>query len=44
MQRGRTRQRLFARRIEQALFEQAFFQLLEGELQRAEADRLDVLT
>ncbi len=36
------RQRLFARRIEEPFFEQAFFQLLERQLQRAEPDRLDI--
>ena len=35
--------RLLARGIEQALGFQALLQLLEGELQRAETDRLDVL-
>ncbi len=37
------RKRLFARGIEEALGVQALFQLIEGQLQRAEADRLNVL-
>ena len=36
------RQRLFARFVEEALFLQLLFKLLEGELERAESDRLDV--
>ncbi len=40
---GQHGQRLFARGIEEAFGVQALFQLLEGQLQRAEADRLDVL-
>ena len=37
------RQRLFSLGGKQAFGFQAFFQLVEGELQRAQADRLDVL-
>ena len=40
---GKHGKRLLARGIEEALGVQALFQLIEGELQRAEADRLDVL-
>ncbi len=36
------RQRLFARFVEEAFFLQLFFELLEGELERAESDRLNV--
>ena len=35
-------ERLFARFVEEAFVLQTFFQLLEGELQSAEADRLDI--
>ena len=35
-------QRFFARFIKEAFFLQLFFELLEGELERAESDRLDV--
>ena len=39
---GKHGKRFLARGIEEALGVQALFQLIEGELQRAEADRLDV--
>ncbi len=41
---GQNGQRLFARFVEEAFFLQLLFELLEGELQRAESDRLDVVT
>src|SRR5207248_4162072 len=40
---GKQRQRLLARRIEETFPFEALFQLVEGELKRAEADRLDFL-
>src|SRR5260370_18577084 len=40
---GKDRQRLFARRVEEALGFEAFFQLIESKLQGAEADGLDLL-
>ena len=42
MQRGRSGNGFLRAGSKRPCFEQAFFELLEGELQRAEADRVDM--